>query len=192
MNRFVPVPARLRSLVAASTLGLVSVLASGTAVASQTFPGAMQEYLASTPGGAPLCPPTCTLCHTSPSGGSETIRITGFTENLRNQSALAAMMGGTQLMAAQPSTVGPAMKALETLDCFTDPGTDICDSDGDKVPDVEELRAGTDPDGPGELAECPQYGCGASVAPAAARPYEVPGAWLVAALGALVFVRRRR
>jgi MYXO-CTERM domain-containing protein len=196
MKRFTFAPARLRSLSAVFTVGIVSVLSSGTALASQSFPGAMQEYLEGTPGGAPLCPPTCTLCHTSPAGGVETVRETGFTQNIRDQSALAYMMrnmtGPRPLSAAEPSTVGPALQALEKLDCFNSPDTNVCDSDMDGMADVEELRKGRDPDGPGLLAECPQYGCGASVAPVAARPYEVPGAWLVAALGALVFVRRRR
>jgi MYXO-CTERM domain-containing protein len=187
---------RLRSLLSAAGFGLVSALSSGSALASESFPGAVQEYLLAS-GVAPACPPTCTLCHTSPAGGAATVRLEGFTENLRTQSSVGFAnrnrMPPRALTALDPSTVGPAIQALETLECTTTPGTGRpCDSDNDGTFDVAELRAGTDPDGPGLLAECPQYGCGASVAPVAARPFEVPGAWLVAALGALVFVRRRR
>jgi MYXO-CTERM domain-containing protein len=193
MKRVILDRSRLRSLLAGTAFGLVSVLSSGSALASESFPGAIQEYLLAT-GAAPVCPPTCTLCHTSPSGGSETIRFAGFTGNIQTQSSLAWQNRGEMpprpLTKLEPSTVGPAIHALETLICFM--GDKLCDSDGDGMPDVEELRRGRDPDGAGLLAECPQYGCGASVAPVASRPYEVPGAWLVAALGALVFVRRRR
>lgn len=196
MKRLILDRSQLRSLLAAAAFGLVSALSSGSALASESFPGAMQEYLLAT-GAAPTCPPTCTLCHTSPSGGAETVRESGFTLSIRNQSTVGWRNRGEMpprpLTGLDPSTVGPALHALETLECSTTPGTGkACDSDNDGVPDVAELRAGTDPDGPGLLAECPQYGCGASVAPVASRPYEVPGAWLVAALGALVFVRRRR
>jgi MYXO-CTERM domain-containing protein len=196
MKHVILAPSRFVSLLAATAFGLVSVLSPAPAVASESFPGAMQAYLDGTPGGAPVCPPTCTLCHLSPSGGAETVRQTGFTQNLREQSSLAFVnrnrMPPRPLSQLDPTTVGPAVLALETLDCVLKPGTGPCDSDNDGIRDVAELRAGTDPDGPGQLTECPQYGCGASVAPVAARPYEVPGAWLVVALGALVFVRRRR
>jgi MYXO-CTERM domain-containing protein len=185
---------KLRPLLRAAGLGLASLLAAAPAVASQSFPGAIQEHLIAT-GQAPPCPPTCTLCHQSPAGGADTVRQTGFTENLRVQSAFAwnqrMRMPPAQLLSGDPTTVGPAIDALEKLDCQSLPGK-VCDSDGDGAPDVQELREGTNPDGPGALGECPQYGCGASVAPVAARPYEVQGAWLIAALGALAFVRRRR
>ena len=145
------------------TVGLAVAASPTVASASQSFPGAIMEYLEST-GDAPPCPPTCTLCHASPSGGVETVRSAGFTDNLRGQSSVAwnarNRMPPGALTALDPTTVGPALKALETLDCASAPGK-VCDSDNDMVPDVAELRAGTNPDGPGALGECPQYGCGA-------------------------------
>jgi MYXO-CTERM domain-containing protein len=183
----------LAPALTAVTLGLSALIAPGVALGSQSFPGAIMEHLTKT-GDAPVCPPTCTLCHTSPAGGVATVRAYGFTDNLRGQSSVAwnarNRMPPGPLMAGDASTVGPAIDALEKLDCAAAPGKP-CDSDGDKIPDVAELRAGSNPDGPGELAECPQYGCGASVAPIAARPRELPGAWLMAALGVLVLARRR-
>lgn len=192
-----PFSALLR-LAPALTAGLLSVGLPAVAAASQTFPGAIQDYLMST-GDAPPCAPTCTLCHASPSGGVETVRSAGFTDNLRGQSAVAFNMRNRMppgaLTALDPSTVGPALKALETLDCASAPGK-VCDSDGDGMPDVAELRAGRNPDGPGDLGECPQYGCGASSEKASivpsSRSREVPGAWLVAAVGLLVVARRRK
>lgn len=181
----------------AAALGAATLLASGSALASESFPGAIYDYLIAT-GEYPTCPPTCTLCHKSPSGGRETIRDTGFTDNLRVQSSYAynivrMRMPPQQLLSGDASTVGPALAALEKLPCQSpSPVMTPCDSDNDGVSDVAELRKGDNPDGPGKLSECPQYGCGASVAPVAARPAETHGAWLVAALGALVFVRRQR
>jgi MYXO-CTERM domain-containing protein len=185
----------LRRLLAA-VAGVACALSSGAVYASESFPGAIQEHLMKT-GAAPACAPACTLCHKSPSGGVETVREEGFTLNLRVQSAFAwnqrMRMPPSQLLSGDATTVGPALDALEKLPCQeVDPAGPVCDSDRDGMQDVAELRAGLNPDGPGELGECPQYGCGASIAPMALRPAEVPSAWLVVALGALVFVRRRR
>jgi MYXO-CTERM domain-containing protein len=187
----------LRAVLAAA-FGVVCSLSPRAVHASESFPGAILEHLTKT-GAAPVCAPACTLCHTSPSGGVETVRDDGFTANLRGQSAYAwnvvrMRMPPSQLLAGDPSTVGPALDALEKLPCQeTDPpSATACDSDKDGAPDVAELRLGLNPDGPGELGECPQYGCGASIAPVAARPAELSGAWLAAALAALVVARRRR
>jgi MYXO-CTERM domain-containing protein len=183
------------SYLVAAALGIACSFSTGQAYASESFPGAILEHLSKT-GAAPACAPACTLCHKSPAGGVETVRDTGFTAALRGQSAYAwrqrNSMPPGQLLAGDPTTVGPALDALEKLPCQEPASPMPCNSDKDPMPDVAELRAGLNPDGPGELGECPQYGCGASIAPVAARPSEVPGAWLVAALGALVFVRRRR
>jgi MYXO-CTERM domain-containing protein len=185
----------IRRTLTAFALGLCAAVLPGVARASQSFPGAIQEHLMKT-GDAPPCPVSCTLCHTSPAGGVATVRAEGFTDNLRGQSAVAFnnrnRMPPGALTAGDATTVGPALDALEKLDCAAMPGK-VCDSDGDGFPDIQELRAGTNPDGPGDLGECPMYGCGASsIAPSAARPREVQGAWLLAALGVLVLARRRR
>src|SRR5690606_18822801 len=50
---------------------------SGVAAASQTYPAAVQEAL-DTP-----CPPPCTVCHTTPTGGLG--QLTKFGENLRSE-----------------------------------------------------------------------------------------------------------
>jgi MYXO-CTERM domain-containing protein len=181
--------------IAALALGLAAFTLPGVARASQSFPGAIQDWLEKN-GGAPPCPVACTLCHTSPAGGVATVRVTGFTDNLRGQSAVGfnmrMRMPPGALTAGDATTVGPALEALATLDCASKPGA-ICDSDGDGAPDILELKAGLNPDGAGDLGECPQYGCGASsVAPPVSRPREVHGAWFLAALGALVLGRRRR
>ena len=90
--------------------------------------------------------------------------------------------------------MGPAVLALETLDCVLKPGTGPCDSDNDGIRDVAELRAGTDPDGPGQLTECPQYGCGAKAEPAAQSPAQsrhgLPPVGAVASIAFLLCVRQ--
>jgi len=181
---------RLLGLVA--SLGVFGLVA--TAQASPTFPGAIIDHLTAT-GASPACPPTCLLCHTSAAGGVVTVRDMGFTQNLRDQSSVAYNMRGKTpprpLTQRDDSTVGPALDALEKLDCASMPGA-VCDSDGDGVPDVAELRAGTNPDGPGGLVDCPQYGCGAKIAPSPRAPREVDGALLFAAVGLLVVARRVR
>ncbi len=177
-------------------LGLGALATPVAAQASPSFPGAIMDYLTLT-GEAPSCPPACLLCHTSPQGGVLTVRDMGFTRNIRNQSSIGYDLRGRRppgpLGDADETTVGPALQALETLDCYSDPGH-VCDSDHDGVPDVAELRAGTNPDGPGGLVDCPQYGCGAkaSIAPSPRSPHELDGALLFAAVGVLVVVRRRR
>lgn len=185
---------RHRLLGLAAGIGAFALAA--TAQASPSFPGAIIEHLSET-GDSPACPPTCLLCHTSPSGGKATVRDSGFTQNLRDQSSVAYNARGKKpplpLTAGDDSTVGPALDALEKLDCYSAMGA-VCDSDGDGVPDVAELRAGTNPDGLGGLVDCPLYGCGAkaSIAPSPRAPHELDGALLFAAVGIIVVARRVR
>src|SRR5690349_12676471 len=126
MTRALPASSSPRgSTLAGFALGLSLLGLPAVASASQTFPGAILEYLQST-GAAPACPPTCLLCHSNPAGGRESVRDSGFTDNLRGQSAVAFnarnRMPPGPLTALDPTTVGPALRALETLDCFTTPG----------------------------------------------------------------------
>lgn len=68
-----------------------------------------------------------------------------------------------------------------------------CNSDGDELNDVAELRASRDPDGSRDFDDCLKYGCGAStVAPPARQRAELSVLWLVAALGAVAATRRAR
>jgi MYXO-CTERM domain-containing protein len=80
---------------------------------------------------------------------------------------------------------GSLTKALDKL------GTDQVDSDADGVTDLDELRAGTDPNvdgGESLMGAPPAYGCGARMAPG--EGFEGWAA-LATALGLAVGLRRR-
>jgi hypothetical protein len=164
-----------------SRLGAVScllgLLATAPPVAaSVAFPEAMRQELELDAVAPPA--PGCRVCHKDDVGGLKTV-TTPF-----GRSMLAA---GTT--AVNVSTVVASLRALEA---------DGTDSDGDGVGDIEELRAGTDPnagqapDGsptaPVDQVPLPETGCslGGSGTPSTA--------WVWASLGALwllVRVRRR-
>jgi hypothetical protein len=163
-------------------LGAAVFSLSGLASASETFPGAVQDYLQKT-GSEVDCPVPCTLCHYTPSGGKGTAREEGFTFNLRNTKSF---------MGADPNGMVQALALLErNLACPLAPGA-VCDSDGDGMTDVAELRASRDPDGRRDFDDCLKYGCGASLAPSAPERTELAPLWLVAALGGVALLRRAR
>lgn len=145
------------------------LLASSTeASASPAFPGVVRETLAL--GSAPQC----TLCHSTPSGGLGTA-TTGFATYLRSRGLKAGDTGALR-------TALQAMIAEKH------------DTDGDGVPDADELKNGTDPGGTVDASVPPvEYGCGgAHVAPRGAPSSRgaIGALALALALGAAL-VRRR-
>jgi hypothetical protein len=173
----------VRTGLAALLCVMLSSLAS-VAQASTNFPGAVLDYLQKTGSVEVDCAVPCTLCHTSPAGEKTTVRDDGFTYNLRN---LASVKAG------DVSTIVAALALLErSLDCPLAPGA-VCDSDGDDMPDVMELRNSRDPDGGRNFNDCLKYGCGASsVAPRGPERTDLAPLWLVAALGGVALLRRVR
>jgi MYXO-CTERM domain-containing protein len=164
----------------------VAILAaSSPADARPLFPGILIDELGLT------CTPQCSLCHTSPSPGTENAEQ-WFALNLK------AVVSGPVTVENLPG----ALKALENEPCRRDddPGcmpdamgncTAVCDADGTGEPDIKELRVNTNPNN-SDVMHCPQYGCGAHVAPVnPKRP--IDGTAALAALGAVaVLVRRWR
>jgi hypothetical protein len=139
---------------------LLALLAAGQVRASSTFPDGIRTQLGLS------YTPACTLCHVGTPGiGTAT---TPFATSMRARGLVAGSL----------SSLDTALAALEA---------EHTDSDHDGVPDIEELKAGTDPNVPGGSLETPTYGC-----------FNVtgrgPGAasTLVALLALVLTVRRRR
>ena len=196
MTRLLPSSRRIAAALTRVAGALAVLGAVSTASAHPTSPGVIQDQL-----GAP-CAPQCSLCHVSAQGG-DALRGEGpvgyvgphqgygqFITNLLYQQKPYAIDADLELKTK--------LKGLEKLPCNAgDADTGICDSDGDGTSDIDELKAGDDPDekGHGNGAICPKYGCGASsIATLPRNTHDSSRAGAVmAALGvALIFARRFR
>lgn len=104
--------------------------ATSAASASPDYPAVLQEDLALS------CQPSCLLCHTKQVGGFGTAN-TPFGAALRRVS----------LECCEEEQLAPALEKLTSS---------MVDSDQDGVPDVSELRAGTDPNAPDAGLACEQ------------------------------------
>lgn len=153
-----------------SALSVLSLLASTSSLASSNFPGEMSSHLG---GDTPV--PSCTVCHASNAGGFGTVT---------KSHGISLMDAG--LVAGD---VASLTAALDTL------AADATDSDGGGVADVDELKAGTDPnvsdddggDGGGDGGgDTLQYGF------CAAGPDQGSGLGVGFALALGLLLRRRR
>jgi hypothetical protein len=153
---------RILSLFASFAGASALVLSSGDALASPIFPDAIAETV-----GAGSNVPVCTICHASLSGGIGTV-VKPFGQYMQSR---GLTFGNTDsLKAALQAMIGEKH-----------------DTDGDGIPDVDELKAGTDPNGASNSDVEPiAYGCG-RVAP---RP-PLDGAAFFAALVVMVALVRR-
>lgn len=169
-------------LLASTSIALLVAAAPGLATASPTYPDEIDADLS-----LPYMLGTdhCTICHASNGGGQGTV-IRPFGQAMRT---VGGLEGGNKT-----DVLKTALAALEKA------GTD---SDCNGVPDIEQLKAGQDPntglyiDGSGK-ADMPSAGCGDTVAfGCGAQLSRVPAPWqgaavLAAALGAALARRRRR
>lgn len=133
-----------------------------TASAFTLFPGWIYQHVEPDEG---VNAPPCTICHLNNEGEKGTVvkpfGIWMYEHGLRGDSTREELN--------------------DLLDENEEKGVD---SDGDKVGDIDEIRAGTDPNVVGNTLEPPQYGC------LSATPRTTPAAFV--ALAALALVRRRR
>jgi hypothetical protein len=160
----------MHRLLRSSSILLAMAFFARGAHASTNYPMLIGAKVKAKTGMAIPAPP-CTLCHAGTTGGTGTV-VTDF--------GLAMQDFGAR---------GKDPQSLENALDFAF-GQDW-DSDGDEVPDLEELASGKDPnDGPGRTNGIPrpQHGCSAARGPA-----RQGGAAAVLGCGlAFFFARRRR
>ncbi|MGZ3479278.1 MAG: thrombospondin type 3 repeat-containing protein [Myxococcaceae bacterium] len=114
-------------------LVVATLLSGGLARASSNYPAEIRAHLGLN------YTPDCTLCHSVPSGGYGTV-TTPFGTSMRARG----------LVAQNIQSLDTALDAL---------AAEKTDSDGDGVPDIDELKTGTDPNTAGGVVPPPTYGC---------------------------------
>ena len=143
------------------------LLSTANAGAVATFPAEIQKHLALS------YTPPCTLCHDNPNGGIGTA-TTKFAVSMK-----AAGLSAT-------SSLADLDKALDTL------AANNTDSNGDGIPDIQELKEGIDPNTGAAQPNAPPetFGCGARIA---SGKVQFRGTLLgaLAVLGLVVLTRRR-
>lgn len=155
----------MKRVLVPSAFVLFLLHAERNALASPSFPAVVQEVT-----NAPAVP-ACTLCHTSPSGGSGTAN-TPFAKYLKTRGL-------------RPGDTDSLRGALQAMI------GERHDTDGDGTTDADELKAGGDPNGDVDTSVDPiGYGCGG--ARIASRPVSADATWialLLVALGLRALVR---
>ncbi len=133
--------------------------------ADPTYPAEIQSHL-----GLSYAPP-CTLCHSSNAGGLGTV-VTPFGKAMRSAG-----------LTTDIATLDPALDALAKANV---------DSNGDGIPDIQQLKAGSDPNTGASLKniEPEQFGCGARIAPR--RAASSGKAFVLLGLVLLILSRRDR
>jgi hypothetical protein len=132
------------------------------AAAMATFPAEIQSHL-----GLNYTPP-CTFCHATANGGGP----------------IATKFGQAMLAAGLTVNIATLDPALDTLNA------NHTDSDGNGVPDIQQIEAGLDPS-TGTSGPTERYGCGARISTGPVRfSGTVTSTWAV--LGLIMFLRRRR
>ena len=167
------IPPRALPRIAALAAAAALTLIAVPARATPNFPSAVASHLGL------ATSPDCTLCHVGPTQIGTV--VTPFGTSMRARG----------LVLYDEKSLTTALDAL---------AAERKDSDGDGTPDIDELRAGTDPntagDGTGPAGtpapDEPRYGCGAHVAPSARAPGAIVSLMLASVFTALARRRARR
>jgi hypothetical protein len=159
---------RSPSLLGSAAIAASLLLSASSAQASGGYPAAIAAKFSVTQ-------PQCTLCHNNPAGGGGTA-TQPFALTMKSKYGL---------------TGGGALAALQTgLDANTD------DTDGDGVGDVDEIKAGGDPNvSGGTPVEPPSYGCieqNGSIAGPRSQSPRLASLAVAGLLAGFLFFRRRR
>lgn len=161
-------------------LVLAGVFLSTSAHGKPEFPGVVAEKLE-------VCAPQCSLCHTGGTPTKDNV-LTPFGINVVKTANKLAIDKTEETLPVILAALeaGPCAKT-DDIACQTDP-CGPCNADRTGDPDIAELRADQNPNNSGVLA-CPEYGCGARVAPAR-ESRSLDGAFVLAVLGAAEALRR--
>ncbi len=154
-----------RAIIASVAL-LAGLLVSNAAHATPGVPDAIQQYLG-TPG-----PPPCSICH-----------VDGVTQAGTVNTPFGIAMRQRGLV---PYDVNSLHAALDQM------AADRVDSNGNGVTDIDELKAGKDPNAGAPSVKQPVYGCVGSVARHAPSPGEPLSGFLFVVAAAALFAMRRR
>jgi hypothetical protein len=121
-----------KRLIALVTL-VAGLLVCASAAATPNFPPVIQQILS-----APASP-ACSLCH-----------VGGVTQRGTVNTAFGAAMRQRGLVAYEEAALRSALDQMQR---------DAVDSNGNGVTDIEELKAGKDPNAGAANVDPPQYGC---------------------------------
>lgn len=155
-----------RALLVSGAWVLVLLGGERAASASPFYPRLLRELAGAAE------PPPCIVCHESPAGGFGTA-TKPFALYLRSRG----------LKAGDEAALRGAFAAA---------AGERHDSDGDGVLDVDELKAGTDPNAGGAGPPPPEYGCGGNVVARRADSDALEGGVVLAAFAFATLLRRRR
>jgi MYXO-CTERM domain-containing protein len=183
---------------AAALVGGVILAFSSPASAKPQFPQVMVDTL----GEQGLdCTPTCSMCHTSPSPDSGNA-AQPIANNLLSFTGEPGPGGKLLPDVIEPENLPLFLEALQTLPCanMNDAACmtgampcEKCDGDGDGDDDIAELLVDSDPNLPAAKLACPQYGCGAHIAPERpSRPLDGTAALAALSVAAVLLRRFRR